>query len=695
MSDISHSDSDVSRSSSSIMSTSANLPAGFLITTLNGKRCTAVPRSLTTVTELSTTSTSVEDVTTAISSTTTETTASSTPAQTNPAVSSVTAAATVLPVITSSLATIGNEPQILTTSQITPLSSSINVIAIATSTTSAELITPSPTPQGSTPAESAPTSTSASSAQSDVGLALPDPSNNQNGFPSATETSNPLFPSPTSNAIVTGEASTLDSISRSQVSPAPIVGGVMGGLALVGLVGFLFWFFKRRHRYRQDSLLTPLDGENGNFSAADHEYISDEKFMSRFGSRVEYQTDKIRDISASITAGIAGLGASLKSKIVRHKSDTPIINLNRGNSQFLVGPIPQHGRNNSGLSDRSSDYTVKDRFYDWWKRFTESVSFSRILRRHRFASGGLSERQVRRSHTPDFSQLVRINERDLQLQTRNQQTIPSTDNSFSSSTSQLGSLGLSFESNNPFVDLIPSPVASTPQNRNNDNPFMDHIAEPQPPSQNKNAYVADVRRLRGQSTNATKTQATSRSSSASRRHSRYPSTTSLNRDSYRDTMFSSISANGRKGKRRSDPFDLERPELWMFFNANKPANSNSNQNDDRTSCRPNVRGISTVFPDPLRMSSVQGNMIGHTRQPSTAHTRTISHEFRSICSSGVSSVAGWAGPGPDLGPGSSNTSLRGNASSDVDSHWDLRRAMNNTSPVSIASESSRAVEKVI
>lgn len=539
-----------------------------------------------------------------------------------------------------------------------------------------------------------------------------------------------------------GEAPTSDSVSGSQVSPGPVVGGVVGGLALVGLVGFLFWLFQRRRRYRRDSMLTPLDGERGNFSGADHEYTSDEKLMSRLGAQFGYQTDKIRDLSASITAGIAGFGASLKSKVAH--SDTPTVNLNRGNSQFLDGPIPQHSRNNSVLSDRSSDHSVKDRFRHWWERVVDSVGFSRILQRGRFPRGLFSEEQARRSDTPDFSQFIRINERDLQLQTGSQPSISSADNGLESSAPNLGNLGLSLESNNPFADPIPA-LASTPQKQKNNNPFMDPIPEPQPPPQNKNTYIADVRRSRGQPTTATKTnQARSRSSSASRRHSRYPSTIGLNRDSYRDTMFSSISANGRKGKGRSDPFDLERPELWMSYNANKLANTNASQNHGRASSRPSVRGSSVVFPDPLRMSSVQGNMVGqmgnHERKSSTAHSRTISNDFGSIYSSGVSSLAGWAGPGPDLGPGSSNTSLRGNASSDGDSHdrsdlggaiygqgrgvvkgslpeidlsmvtqrdmnnvsplsiegnWDSRRATDNSSPVSIASKHSSSVGKAI
>jgi hypothetical protein len=224
---------------------------------------------------------------------------------------------------------------------------------------------------------------------------------------------------------------------------------------------------------------------------------------------------------------------------------------------------------------------------------------------------------------------------------------------------------------NSFADP-PPPAASKAPNKKN-NPFADPVSESQPATRNINNYVTDVRRSRGQSANMTKNnQSAFGASGASRPNSRYPSCIGLNRESYRDTVFSSVSANGRKGKGRSDPFDLERPELWMSSSSINTSSTNASQGHARKYSRPDRRGSSTIFPDPLRMSAVQGNIPGvgrHTRQPSKAHSRTISSELGSIYSSGMSSLADWAGPGPDLGPGSSSTSLRGNASSDGDSHY--------------------------
>lgn len=80
--------------------------------------------------------------------------------------------------------------------------------------------------------------------------------------------------------------------------------------------------------------------------------------------------------------------------------------------------------------------------------------------------------------------------------------------------------------------------------------------------------------------------------------------------------------------------------------------------------------------------------------------------YGSKYSSGVSSFAGWGDPGPDLGPGSLSSSLRGNASSSGGSgdfsanggagyggQWSREKELaargdGNVSPVSFGSEAS-------
>jgi hypothetical protein len=656
------------------MSTSANLPAGAFITTINGQRCTAVPRSLTTIVGSDATSTSDETAVVRTESTTAEATTSSTQAQdstsiTSDPVASSTAAAVASIPLTSSTNDL-QQSQIPSSPQVIPASTSPAVVAVTTSTfvTSSQATTDLSTPQATTPPESATTSASSSTSSPhfDLGPAPTSPFNNQNGLPTGAGTTSS---SSSGATIVPAMSSTSPSTSKSRVTAGPIAGGVIGGLAIVGFVAFLFWFFKRRRRYRRDSLLTPLGGERNSFNDSDRGSLAPEKFGTRFGAQLGYQTGKIRDVAGTLTAGIAGLGASLKSRVVRDRSNSPSVNLNRGNSQFLDGPIPQHSRNNSTLSDGNSQHAIKDHFNDLWAWITEHVGFSWSLRRRNKAlldpfaiAGRLTEKQASSIGGPDFSQLLRLNEDDMQLRPENQLDPRS-------SVPNLGSLGLNFESSDPFADPV-LPLASIAQRNigNNRNPFADPISQRQTSIPKPNTYIADIRRSRGQSTNAVKNNPTaSRSSSVSRPDSRYQSGVALNRDSYRDTVFSSLSVNARKGKGRSDPFDLERPELLL--RTNQKSNTNANQDHKRTSSRPTIRSSSTVFPDPLRMSSVQANTIGrtgnHARKVSVQHSRSISNDFGTILySSSVSSLASWAGPGPDLGPGTVNSSVQGDASSD-------------------------------
>lgn len=140
--------------------------------------------------------------------------------------------------------------------------------------------------------------------------------------------------------------------------------------------------------------------------------------------------------------------------------------------------------------------------------------------------------------------------------------------------------------------------------------------------------------------------------------SRYPSTIAPSRDSYRDTVFSSLSANARKGKGRSDPFDLERPELWRTNgNGNVNVLSSNRASSRQRGASMGARESANLYPTPLRTYDLPT-----PRVVSTATSRVVSNEtYMSKYSSGIGSE--WGDPGPDLGPGSGNSSLKGNVSS--------------------------------
>ena len=169
------------------------------------------------------------------------------------------------------------------------------------------------------------------------------------------------------------------------------------------------------------------------------------------------------------------------------------------------------------------------------------------------------------------------------------------------------------------------------------NPFADPVSRPDPTIPKSNTYIADIRRSRGQSIDASTT-ANNATAMYNRPpstavQSRYPSSLAPSRDSYRDTVFSSFSANVRKGKGRSDPFDLERPELW------KPRDSN-------------------LYPNPLNGIKEANPGSAYAQNQRIISNATSTSKYRS----GTSSLGEWGDPGPDLGP-SQNSSMRGNASS--------------------------------
>jgi hypothetical protein len=365
---------------------------------------------------------------------------------------------------------------------------------------------------------------------------------------------------------------------------------------------------------------------------------------------------------------LVGLGASLKSKVARDRNDTPGVNLNRGNSQFLDGPIPQHSRNNSVLSSNAAHVTLKEKATDWWERLGEKLNFNWRLRRKTeefadpFASArSMSEKQAKMNNLPDFSQLLGMDEGNLQLQAEERRT------SLPRGTSTLGSLGLSFGSitnPDPFVDPSPTPK-KTKENPFSDpsDPFLDPPSRPEPSIPKGNTYIADIRRSHGQSIDATTTSNNASASIYQTRPpstlagSRYPSTIAPSRDSYRDTVFSTFS-NVRKGKGRSDPFDLERPELW----------------------RPRVE-TQDMYPPALNATITQAQRGGFPANTSGKAQGILGIDFNgqpgkrvdsdltynsSKYSSMISGLSQWGDPGPDVEPGSldGKSSLMAVASSD-------------------------------
>jgi hypothetical protein len=326
------------------------------------------------------------------------------------------------------------------------------------------------------------------------------------------------------------------------------------------------------------------------------------------------------------------------SRLVTKKGSSPSVNMDRGTSQFM-DPANNHSRATSASTINGVEVTTKDRFVDWWSRLTADMNFN-WRTRDRGSSGNnstigrgignndisaynnTSEKRDLNSQ-PDFLTLLNMDEGELDREAQRRRASLSRKNGSAGSTDQfLGRLNLSFGNDDPFSDANalahtsaqPAPLVVSQGN----NPFSDAnaIREPKP-----STYVADMRRSRGQSVSNGPTSNTGRQ----------PSTVYQ-----RDSGGSVGDFAGRRNKFRSDPFDLERPELLAGARAAKNSITSS---------------TAATAGSESRSSRISGGVgTGDIRRPAGAHHRTES--FTSKYSSGVS-MGDWSDPGPDVGPAAS------------------------------------------
>lgn len=340
-----------------------------------------------------------------------------------------------------------------------------------------------------------------------------------------------------------GGSSDVDSsgASASQTNIA-IVAGVLGGLAFVLLVAFIFWFVRRRvRRDRRSTLLTPLGPEQGFGNMEKRPY-----FISRDSIGPTPLSEKFR---ATVGVNFRKIRSRVTSIVARSNSPSPSVNLDRGNSQFLDGPI------GSNAGSRGSGGSAKDRFLGFFSRGGGRPQ-DRDSRNDPFVNTrGMKDTKKRPGSQPDFLTLLNMNDQQLAAQTR-RKSLAGKRRSTSAGSSDhfLGGLGLGLDNRDPFSDANEMTRASAkvaPLGVAKPNPFSDANAI-QPPSQSRPAgpstYVETMRRSRGQSVGG------SRPPSSGATHTR-------NASLYRESLVSVESFETRRNKFRSDPFDLDRPEL--------------------------------------------------------------------------------------------------------------------------------------
>lgn len=435
-----------------------------------------------------------------------------------------------------------------------------------------------------------------------------------------SETNGPGLPS--TQAAVTGNA-----ITTTQT--IAIAGGVVGGVIIISLFAFMIWIWRKRKVYdRRSTLLTPLtpdatfrDNEKGPYLISRGSIgptPASEKLWAAFGMKYRRLRGRVNDI------------------VTRSNSPSPSVNLDRGTSQFGP-PDTMHSRNNSSAGGAvGGEPASKGRFVDWWGRLAEDSNFNWRLRHESkaepIANGSYAVARStnegslpRAGSQPDFLTLMNMDDTQLERErARGRSSVkagPRRSMSVGGESHFLGGLGLNFDMADPFSDvnaISTNKAKATPMVVSAaNNPFSDTnaIAPPQAVPKIRMAngalptYVQNVRRSRTHSVNGS--------------ISRQPSNASRY---YRESNVSVDTVGTRRNKFRSDPFDLDRPDLLRSANSSTAALPGGSSRASRTS---------------------KSNS-GLPNTPRQAHVRTES--FTSKYSSGVSSMGGWSDPGPDVGP---------------------------------------------
>ncbi|KAL1844097.1 hypothetical protein VTJ49DRAFT_4949 [Mycothermus thermophilus] len=447
----------------------------------------------------------------------------------------------------------------------------------------------------------------------------PPPTNTEAAAPNDTTSSaDPLAAVPVDNNAV-----------RSTVA---VAGGVIGGVVALSILAFFIWWWRRRLlRKRRSTLLTPLD--------LVPPYDRDEKggyVITRGSIGPTPVTEKVR----------AALGLKIK-RIRGHirNRTAPSVNLNSPASS-------------AGTRSRSNSATEKG-IKGWWaglsKRRDSAPSRPSMVS---------EERKAAIAAQPDFLTLLNMDNGQLDREAQRRRASIARLNGSAGSTNDLlrnMNLTLSGVGDNPFSDanaiphLSAKPAPLAVNNANPANPFTDANAiRDAPPT-----YDLNIRRSRSNSTGA----------------GREPSGVYT----YRNTLRSSIGSlrsvttamtNKRNTKFRSDPFDLERPELLgvgavgvknvirpptlatlASRNSSTAATTGSVAGGEDLRASQQSQRQSQTQQQQNNESSTQGGTARAARAESFSSRYS---KYSAKYSSGVSNPESlgnmWSDPGPDVGP---------------------------------------------
>lgn len=337
------------------------------------------------------------------------------------------------------------------------------------------------------------------------------------------------------------------------------------------------------------------------------------------------------------------------------------VNMDRGNSQFMAANNVGGSRDsnttstteNSDAGNGGYSAAVKDRVAGWFGRVAGAgAGLSSKFRGGRNADAdsqnekrAMGAQSNNKDGQPDFLTLLGMDERELERAAQNKKNSKKKRASMdrgrygsSGNNDYLGRLNIDFD--DPFSDTNaiahqsakPAPLTVSQAN----NPFSDANAirnnNGEYSTLKPNTYVADIRRSRGQND---------------------PLANFRSESMYRDSIqtVNTVDTSAKRNRFRSDPFDLERPELLQLGRSTPKTATSSNMSVAGSSNAPRMSDGSGS-----RLSGGVGT--GEIRRPRAAHQRGDS--LTSKYSSGVS-MGDWSDPGPDVGP---SAPMWGDSSSD-------------------------------
>lgn len=419
-------------------------------------------------------------------------------------------------------------------------------------------------------------------------------------------------------------------------SAVAVAGGVIGGLAFVGLLAFLVWYWKRRTRKRRSSLLTPLS-VYPSLAKGDKEGYTIQR--GSIGP-----TPRSAKIKASVRAQYNRVRGRLDNISRGGHSGTSSVDMNRG---------AQLGRNDRNVA-------IKERLMKVWALFgklqwrgpgrsenNDDIFAARGL------GGSLKEKEKPRPLANKPELLTEDDVLDSEAQRRR-----SPRGRGGSLGTALGGLGLDF-SEDPFSDVNattrtsanPPPPLATGAN----NPFSDANAIAGASMPGYTAYVPDSQHSRGQSADPTIALDRAMDPRVVNGTSRPPSdlTAGYAESSiyFRD---SASSFDTRRNKFRSDPFDLEPLSQSPNVYGRPVAGASDLPVIGSSDIRRMPSKNSSRYR--LRSSTIDGGLLAPwgdaVRRPVPAAHARNSSLGSSRYTSGVSdrSMDDWAVPGPNMGP---------------------------------------------